>query len=107
MKAIIYQKNEPTFRIDPDKRLYDKNEYKKVYVLELNERQERQFREDVDALLEEMFEIFNIRRPRDFEGHSLSVEDVVEFRDLEEVEMETDKFICDCFGWRRIEWEDK
>lgn len=107
MKAIIYQKNKPTFRIDSDKKVYDKKEYNKVYVLDLSEEQEKQFRENVNVLLEEIFEIFNIRRPEDFKGHSLSVEDVVEFRDLEEVEMGTDKFICDSFGWKRIEWEDK
>ena len=93
------------FRVNPDKRVYDKADYHKVYVMDLTDEQEKQSLEDVDVLLEEIFKIFNIKRPEDFKGHSLSVGDIVEFRDLEECEKGTEKFICDSFGWRRVEWK--
>lgn len=105
MKIIIYQENNPTFRVNSDKRVYDKADYHKVYTMDLTEEQEKQLVEDVDVLLGEIFEIFNSKRPEDFKGHSLTVGDIVEFRDLEECEKGTEKFICACFGWRRVEWK--
>ena len=99
MKISIYQPNNPAFRIDPDKRLYDKNTYHEVYTMQLTKEQEKQSYEDVDVLLEEIFRIFNINKPEDFKGHSLSVEDIVEIKgDVEEFEKDREQFICDVFG---------
>ena len=97
MRISIYQPNNPMFRINPDQKLYDKNNYHKVYEMTLTKEQEQQSHEDVDVLLDEIFEIFNINKPEDFKGHSLSVEDIVEFDDGY-------VSICDAFGWREINW---
>ena len=46
-------------------------------------------------VLEELFEIFNIRHPEDFRGHSLSVSDVVE--------LDGKNYYCDSIGWKELE----
>ena len=46
------------------------------------------------ATLEELFEIFNIRHPEDFKGHSLSVSDIVE--------LDSQFWYCDNIGWLNI-----
>lgn len=97
MKITIYQPKQPNFRINPDQKFYDKETYNKVYEMELTAEQEQQSYEDIDVLLEEIFTIFNMKRPQDFKGHSLSVEDVVELEDGY-------TSICDVFGWREINW---
>lgn len=52
--------------------------------------------------LEDVFYVFNCRKPHDFTGHSLSVSDVVEVIELEE---EAPGFYyCDEIGWKKIEW---
>ena len=66
---------------------FDINDYKKTYEGTI---------EGLDALyvLEDLFEIFNIRHPEDFRGHSLSVSDVVKL---------DDKFYyCDSMGWKTL-----
>ena len=44
--------------------------------------------------LEELFEIFNIRRPNDFKGRSMSVSDIVE--------VDGENYYCDAFGWVKL-----
>ena len=44
--------------------------------------------------LEELFEIFNIRHPEDFKGHSLSVSDIVE--------VDGENYYCDAVGWVKL-----
>lgn len=46
------------------------------------------------AMLEELFEIFNIRHPEDFHGHSLSTSDVVI--------LDNTIWYCDSIGWKEI-----
>ena len=46
-------------------------------------------------VLEELFEIFNLRHPQDFHGHSLSVSDVVELDGV--------KYYCDSCGWKKLD----
>ena len=51
-------------------------------------------------ILEELFEIFNLRHPEDFRGHSMSVSDVVALK-------KPDKdywywYYCDERGWEEI-----
>ena len=45
--------------------------------------------------LEKLFTIFNVRRPEDFHGHSLSVSDVVAV----EVDGKEKYYYCDNMGW--------
>ena len=44
--------------------------------------------------LEELFEMFNIRRPEDFKGHSMSVSDIVE--------VDGENYYCDAMGWVKL-----
>lgn len=93
--AVIYQIKDIgsvdyAFRaFDPKK--FSFKDYKKVYEL------------DVDAsgklytdILEELFSLFNdyFRRPADFEGHSMSVSDVVVLDDK--------AYYCDAFAWSNM-----
>ena len=45
-------------------------------------------------ILEDLFKIFNIARPKDFKGHSLSVSDVIEINE--------NKYYCDSFGFKKL-----
>ncbi len=62
----------------------DLDDYKVVYEGEL------EYPEMPNAL-EELFEIFNIRRPEDFKGRSMSVSDIVE--------VDGKNYYCDAAGW--------
>ena len=67
------------------------NDYELVYVEEIENTDE-----PITDTLEKMFTKFNINRPEDFHGHSLSVSDVI--RVVEE--NKEDKFwYCDAHGW--------
>lgn len=46
---------------------------------------------------DELFEMFNLDRPIDFKGHSLSVSDVVGVGGR--------YWYCDDFGWVELDWE--
>lgn len=90
MKFTIYQPKNPTFRIYPEEVNYFLDEYKKVYegTTEIN-------KEKTDKeILEILFEIFNVTRPSDFKGHSLSVGDIVV--------LNKQAYVCDSFGWNKI-----
>lgn len=52
---------------------------------------------NVDTALEELFTIFNVRRPKDFNGHSLSVSDIVKIDDI--------YYYCDSIGWKKLSSE--
>lgn len=65
----------------------DFSEYNKVYEGEITG-------DDVNVMLENLFEIFNLRHPEDFLGHSLSTSDIVVLDDV--------KYYCDSFGWQII-----
>lgn len=49
---------------------------------------------EISDALEELFEIFNVRRPEDFEGRSLSVSDIVE--------VDGENYYCDAVGWKKL-----
>lgn len=51
---------------------------------------------DVSLALDMIFSIFNFHIPEDFQGHSLSISDIVVFDDLKKV------YYCDTFGWEDI-----
>ena len=59
-------------------------DYEVVYEGELD------YQEIPDAL-EELFEIFNIRRPNNFKGRSMAGSDIVE--------VEGKNYYCDAIGW--------
>ena len=63
------------------------DDYEVVYEGELD------YPEMPDAL-EELFDIFNIRRPNDFEGRSMSVSDIVE--------VDGENYYCDAVGWVKL-----
>lgn len=67
---------------------FDFNQYKKVYENEIEG-------ETPADILETLFQMFNLRHPWDFKGHSLSVSDVVILDDV--------KYYCDCYGWVNVE----
>jgi hypothetical protein len=50
--------------------------------------------EDVNKTLEDLFRIFNVERPSDFRGHSLSVSDIIEINNK--------YYYCDSVGWTEI-----
>ncbi len=53
--------------------------------------------DDAMDVLERLFEIFNLERPDNFKGHSMSVSDIVEFPEKQSA------YFCDRFGWKKIE----
>ena len=67
----------------------DINRYNVVYTRELNEKVK-----NVYMLLESLFEEFNLRHPKDFRGHSLSVSDIVK--------VNNNYYYCDSFGWKKL-----
>ena len=52
--------------------------------------------------LEDVYRMFNTEHPLDFEGHSLSVSDVVEV--VEGPGMSPGFYFCDCIGFQRVEF---
>ncbi len=48
----------------------------------------------IENTLDELFEMFNINRPRDYAGHSLSISDIVE--------LNGDNYFCDALGWVKL-----
>lgn len=68
-----------------EKHGFKANDYDLVYESEI----------DSEYPLEALYEIFNIRRPEDFEGHSLSVSDVVGIEEANGWQY----YYCDSFGW--------
>lgn len=55
---------------------------------------------DLYNILEDFFDMFNLNRPKDFTGHSLSVSDIVVLTD--ESDNKT-AYYCDLFGWKPID----
>ena len=47
--------------------------------------------QEMPNALEELFDIFNVRRPEDFKGRSMAVSDIVE--------VEGKNYYCDAIGW--------
>ena len=66
------------------------SDYEKVYEGELNDNAAW----DEEIYLELLFKIFNVNRPEDFKGHSLSVSDIVDLNGK--------KFYCDSWSWKKL-----
>ena len=69
------------------KNVLDLNDYEVVYEGELD-------CSEMPNALEELFEIFNVRRPKDFERRSMSISDVVE--------IDGKNYYCDFVGWEEL-----
>ena len=67
--------------------------YEKVYEGEI------EVEENAARTLENLFTKFNIDRPEDFKGHSLSVSDIVV---LGNNKLVCYKFYCDSLGWKKL-----
>lgn len=50
--------------------------------------------ENVIETLEKIYLMFNLSKPNDFHGHSLSISDVVE--------LDREKYYVDRFGWKKV-----
>ena len=69
------------------KNVIDLNDYEVVYEGDLD-------CPEMPNALEELFEIFNTKRPKDFEGRSMSISDVVE--------IDGKNYYCDFVGWEEL-----
>ena len=69
------------------KNVLDLNDYEVVYEGELA-------CPEMPNALEELFEIFNVKRPKDFERRSMSISDVVE--------IDGKNYYCDFVGWEEL-----
>ena len=69
------------------KNVIDLNDYEVVYEGELDY-------PEMPNALEELFEIFNVKRPNDFKGRSMAVSDIVE--------VEGKNYYCDAVGWKEL-----
>ena len=69
------------------KNVLDLNDYEVVYEGELD-------CPEMPNALEELFEIFNNKRPKDFERHSMSISDIVE--------IDGKNYYCDFVGWEEL-----
>ena len=69
------------------KNVIDLNDYEVVYEGELDY-------PEMPNALEELFEIFNDRRPKDFERRSMSISDIVE--------IDGKNYYCDFVGWEEL-----
>lgn len=49
-------------------------------------------------ICEYLFVIFNTNRPKDFEGHSLSISDLIQLESDDTCRL----YYCDSFGWEKI-----
>ena len=68
------------------------NNYTSIYTDEIP------YDNSVNEFLEYLFERFNINRPEDFKGHSLSVSDIVN--------VDGNYYFCDSIGWKLIKFDN-
>lgn len=59
-------------------------------------------RKDAQQTLDGLFRRFNIDRPEGFEGHSLSVSDIIYLADGES----SGWWFCDAYGWKLLSGEE-
>lgn len=79
------------------KRKYpNKNELLKLYklVYEINDYESKTMDKSNKSILNDIFTDFNIARPEDFKGHSLSVSDIIQLDD--------DYYYVDSFGFAEV-----
>ncbi len=69
-----------------------KDNYKAIYVGELSQTG------STDSILESLYATFNVQRPEDFTGHSLSVSDVIALKQNGQISYH----YCDSFGYQQL-----
>ena len=77
----------------------NKENYTLVYALDVSDDKDK----SEAQLLEDVFEKFNMERPADFKGHSLSVSDIVVIQDKGEIS----SHYCDTVGFKEIPFLEK
>ncbi len=77
----------------------NKDNYTLVYALNVSDDKQK----SEEQLLEDMYEKFNIDRPGDFKGHSLSVSDIVVIQDKGNIS----SHYCDTVGFSEIAFLEK
>lgn len=102
MKITIYQMTDSNDEIHNlmfmdykyiSKRINIVSDFKKYYTKKY-EYEDTFTTNKEEVILDEVFTKFNLNRPNDFKGHSLSVSDVVSLDDK--------LYFCDGFGWRLL-----
>ena len=71
---------------------FEPGRYEKVYEAKHN-----------GETLEELYEIFNIHRPEDFMGHSMSVSDLIVFSDGKNIKA----YFVDSFGFKEVPFTEE
>lgn len=94
MLIKVYQPENPTFRVDKTKNIYNKGEYHMVYSTNARDYCGNPGIEH-KVLLEMLFTDFNRDiKPASYKGHSMSVGDIVE--------LDSFAYICCNCGWKEI-----
>lgn len=90
---------------EESEKIFSPADYKLVYSGEIVDKIVMNWHSDACntndyQVLEDLFVMFNVNRPSDFTGHSLSVSDVVAITRKDG----TRYYYCDCFGWTQIDF---
>lgn len=80
------------FNFEKAKKIFDLNDFKVIYEGELK----TQF-DNIDSYLNELYYMFNMKKPNDFKGHSLSVGDIIKLDNMY-------YYVCSC-GFDIIDFE--
>lgn len=100
MNYTIYQPKRPTFMVKENEE-YKRKNYNYTYSEFINE----PVKDDYQAL-EKLFFIFNAgKKPIGYEGHSLSVGDIVVLKNnIFDHEEKGRAYVCDIIGWKEIDF---
>ena len=101
MNYTIYQPKRPTFRVEKGEELKRKN-----YNYTYSEFYTEPAKDDYEVL-EQLFCIFNMgKKPIGYEGHSLSVGDIVVLKNnIFDHEEKGRAYVCDIFGWKQVNFD--
>lgn len=84
-----------------EKHRFSIDDYKEVYSDTIqNDQNDQNDQVDYKSILEKLFFKFNVNKPDNFRGHSLSVSDVVAIKKSGECGWQW--YYCDSMGWREI-----
>lgn len=103
MNYTIYQPKRPTFIVKDDEE-YKRKNYHHTYSEFINE----PVKDDYEAL-EKLFCLFNMgKKPIGYDGHSLSVGDIVVLKNnIFNHEEKGRAYVCDIFGWKEIDFKQE
>lgn len=92
-KDYRYKRFSPLYILDESSIKVDINDYICVYEGEYN-----RSKKNIIGILENLYEIFNINRPSDYHGASMSVSDIIVLDD--------EYYYCDSFGFKKLDFPD-